>query len=191
MKTTFDIDAIAASANESSGGLSRRTFIRITSAGFALAAFGQATSAAEDDSRLFASAELNAFIEISTDGKVRIYSANAEMGQGIKTALPMVIAEEMGVRWEDVEVLQSPVDSAFGNQFAGGSTTVARTWDQMRQMGASAREMLISAGALVMEVPRDELTAAESRVTTPAGAIGLSDSWRLSPPSRKCRIPTR
>ncbi len=169
MKTTFDIDAITARANGSSAGLNRRSFIKITGAGLALAAFGPATSAAENDNRLFASAELNAFIELSTDGKVRIYSANAEMGQGIKTALPMVIAEEMGVRWEDVEVLQSPVDSAFGNQFAGGSTTVARTWDQMRQMGASAREMLISAGALVMEVPREELAAAESRVTHPSG----------------------
>jgi isoquinoline 1-oxidoreductase beta subunit len=114
--------------------------------------------------------DLNAFIQVGTDGKIRIYSANAEMGQGIKTALPMIIADEMGANWEDVEVLQSPVnEQAFGQQGAGGSTTIPRTWDQMRQMGASAREMFVSAGALVMEVDRDELTAANSRVTHTSG----------------------
>jgi isoquinoline 1-oxidoreductase beta subunit len=92
------------------------------------------------------------------------------MGQGIKTALPMIIAEEMGARWEDVEVLQSSVDQErFGRQGAGGSTTVTRTWDQMRQMGATAREMFISAGSLVMEVPREELKSADSQVTHTSG----------------------
>ena len=92
------------------------------------------------------------------------------MGQGIKTALPMIIAEELGARWEDVEVLQSEVDEArFGPQRAGGSTTIPRSWDQMRSMGAAAREMFISAGSLVMEVPRDELRAADSKVTHTSG----------------------
>ena len=108
--------------------------------------------------------------KLSSDGKITIYSANAEMGQGIKTALPMIIAEELGASWEDVEVLQSPVDeSRFGRQGAGGSTTIPRTWNQMRRMGASAREMFISAGALVMEVSRDELKTADSKVTHDSG----------------------
>ncbi|TDJ26233.1 MAG: xanthine dehydrogenase family protein molybdopterin-binding subunit [Gammaproteobacteria bacterium] len=129
-----------------------------------------AQAAEEDVDDLVITSELNAFITVSSDGKITIYSANAEMGQCIKTALPMIIAEELGASWEDVEVLQSPVDeSRFGRQGAGGSTTIPRTWNQMRRMGASAREMFISAGALVMEVSRDELKTADSKVTHNSG----------------------
>ena len=170
-------DAVVTSSRESSE-LSRRSFLKFTGLGggaIVLAAVvpaGRSSQllAQEDVQNLVASAELNAFISVSSDGRITIYSANAEMGQGIKTALPMVIAEEMGARWEDVEVLQAPVDeSVYGRQFAGGSTTVARTFDEMRRLGASAREMFISAGSLVMEVPREELKAADSRVSHQSG----------------------
>ena len=158
--------------------INRRSFLKLTGiagGGFVLASFapigrwGRALAAEEAPDRLVVSAELNAFIKLSSDGKITIYSANPEMGQGIKTALPMIIAEEMGARWEDVEVLQSPVNDRFGRQGAGGSTTIPRTWDQMRRMGASAREMLISAGSIVMELPRDELKAGDSKVTHTTG----------------------
>ncbi|MCB1684183.1 MAG: molybdopterin cofactor-binding domain-containing protein [Pseudomonadales bacterium] len=161
--------------------LSRRRFLKLAGTGgsaLVLAAVvpvgrhsGLQAQAIQDERvDLVASAELNAFISVSSDGKITIYSANAEMGQGIKTALPMVIAEEMGAAWEDVEVLQAPVDEeTYGRQFAGGSTTVARTWDQMRELGASAREMFISAGSLVMEVPREELHTEQSRVIHDTG----------------------
>jgi len=158
--------------------LDRRGFLKLSSiagGGLVLASVApaalQAQQAADADLAVpVAAAQLNAFIEVATDGTITIYSANAEMGQGIKTALPMIIAEELGARWEDVRVLQSPVDEEeFGRQAAGGSTTIPRTWDQMRTMGASAREMFISAGALVMEVPRTELKAADSKVTHTSG----------------------
>ena len=159
--------------------LDRRSFLKITGVaggGFVIAsvcptALAAVSAASEDaDEALVVTSELNAFIKVSSDGKITIYSANAEMGQGIKTALPMIIAEELGARWEDVEVLQSPVDeSRFGRQGAGGSTTIPRTWNQMRRMGASAREMFISAGALVMEVSREELKTADSKVTHGSG----------------------
>ena len=147
----------------------RRGFLRISGlagGGLVLAAVAPgAFSAAEDANQLVASTELNAFIKVSSDGQITIYSANAEMGQGIKTALPMIIAEELGAKWEDVQVLQSPVDEAvYGPQRAGGSRTIPRTWDQMRRMGASAREMFISAGSLVMELPREELKTQDSEV---------------------------
>lgn len=153
--------------------LPRRGFLKlsaITTGGFALATLANGTLLAAAPDAAVSTAELNAFIKVDTDGRITIYSSNPEMGQGIKTALPMIIAEELGAAWEDVEVLQSPVDEdAFGRQGAGGSTTIPRTWDQMREMGASAREMFISAGALVMEVPREELTAAQSKVTHTSG----------------------
>jgi isoquinoline 1-oxidoreductase beta subunit len=163
--------------DQAGGGLDRRSFIKLTSvggSGLLLASLApnvlSAAVAAPAEDTLLVSAELNAFVKITTDGKITIYSSNAEMGQGIKTALPMVIAEELGAKWEDVVVVQSPIDEArFGRHGAGGSTTVNRTFDQMRTMGASAREMFIGAGALVMEVPREELSAANSRVTHVSG----------------------
>ena len=149
--------------------IDRRAFLKLSGAlggGFVLAATSQGLLAESDDLvSTVGSAEINAFVSVSSDGKITIYSSNPEMGQGVKTALPMIIAEEMGANWADVEVLQSPVDSErFGRHGAGGSTTIPRTFNQMREMGASAREMFISAGAVAMELPRDELKAKESRV---------------------------
>ncbi len=173
-----DINQIASAVRSASRGtIDRRGFLKLTGlfgGGFVLAAALPRAFAAENSSDdavpLVQVNELNAFIKVTTDGRIQIYSANAEMGQGIKTTLPMIIAEEMGANWSDVEVLQSPVNELlFGPQMAGGSTTVPRTWDQMRQMGAAAREMFISAGALIMEAPREELTAANSRVTHTSG----------------------
>ncbi|MEM7017872.1 MAG: molybdopterin cofactor-binding domain-containing protein [Pseudomonadota bacterium] len=163
---------------EQQGRIGRRTFLQLSGVvggGFVLAAVAPALSAEEEKEgptaeQLTSTYELNAFVQISKDGKVTIYSSNPEMGQGIITALPMVIAEEMGVRWEDVEVLQSEIDAGrFGRHGAGGSTTVHRTWDQMRQMGAAAREMLIAAGSILMELPHKELTAADSKVSHASG----------------------
>ena len=169
-----DIHDLVQRALRTDAGLDRRSFLKLTGlsgAGLALAATAPVTlNAQEGDANPAADVELNAFVEVSTDGTITIYSANAEMGQGIKTALPMIIAEELGARWEDVEVLQSSVDEdRFGRQGAGGSTTVPRTFNQMRQMGASAREMFISAGSLVMEVPRAELKTENSQVVHTSG----------------------
>ncbi len=120
------------------------------SGGFAIAALAPDSLSDENAANLVSSAELNAFVSVSSDGKITIYSSLPEMGQGVNTALPMVIAEELGARWEDVEVLSAPLnEDDYGRQSAGGSTSIPRTWDQMRRMGASAREMFISAGSLV------------------------------------------
>ncbi|MCP5181575.1 MAG: xanthine dehydrogenase family protein molybdopterin-binding subunit [Pseudomonadales bacterium] len=167
------LDAIRG-ALRTHAGVDRREFLKlagITGGGFVLAAVApRGVFASEGTEKLVASAELNAFVHVSSDGKITIYSANPEMGQGVKTTLPMIIAEEMGADWRDVEVVQAPVDEArFGRQGAGGSTTVPRTWNQMREMGATAREMFISAGALVMEVPREELHAESSKVVHTSG----------------------
>lgn len=159
--------------------LGRREFLKLSGVlggGFVLAATVPGVTAqvgeakVDKDQVLVSSAELNAFIQVDREGKITIYSANPEMGQGIKTALPMIIAEELGARWEDVRVLQAPVDAErFGQQRAGGSTTIPRTFDQMRRMGASAREMFISAGSLVMESPREELKTENSQVVHTSG----------------------
>lgn len=110
--------------------------------------------------------ELNAYVQIQADGKVRIYAANPEVGQGVKTSLPMIVAEELDVNWDDVVVQNAPVDAAvFGAQFAGGSLSIPQRWDEMRKMGAMAKQMLISAAADQWDVPLAELTAKDSVVS--------------------------
>lgn len=124
----------------------------------------------EELGTLVRSKELNVYVQIASDGQITIFSANPEMGQGIKTTLPMIIAEEMGAKWEDVVVLEAPLDSSkFGMQGAGGSTSIPRNMDVMRRMGASAREMLIGAASLLMEVERQDLDARESKVVHTSG----------------------
>lgn len=154
--------------------MNRRQFLKATAlagGGMMLQIAIPAGSAlAKELGTLVGSAELDAYVKIASDGTITIYSANPEMGQGVKTALPMIIAEEMGAKWADVKVLQAPVNEArFGLQGAGGSTTVPRSFDLMRRMGATAREMLISAASEAMEVPKGELTARDSEVIHKSG----------------------
>ena len=128
------------------------------------------TALADARGALVKSKELNVYVEIASDGQITIYSATPEMGQGIMTSLPMIVAEEMGAKWEDVRVLEAPIDpSKYGMQGAGGSTSIPRNYDAMRRMGASAREMLIGAASLLMEVDRQDLEARDSRVIHSSG----------------------
>ncbi|HEY5647000.1 MAG TPA: molybdopterin cofactor-binding domain-containing protein, partial [Pseudomonadales bacterium] len=154
--------------------MDRRTFlgaVGLGGGGLLLASLLPGRILAEETlPELVVSGELNAYIKVTSDGRITIYSPHPEMGQGVKTALPMIIAEELGARWEDVEVLQAPLDEArFGRQGAGGSTTIPRNFDEMRRMGASARDMFISAGSLVMEVPKEELRTGDSKVIHDSG----------------------
>lgn len=153
--------------------MNRRSFLKVSAlagGGLMLELTLPVSAIAEELGTLVGSKELNAYIKIASDGQITIYSATPEMGQGIKTTLPMIIAEEMGAKWEDVVVLDAPIDTkTFGLQGAGGSTSVPRNFDIMRRMGASAREMLISAASESMEVNRNELEARDSMVVHTSG----------------------
>ena len=153
--------------------INRRNFLKVsalTGGGLMLEMTLPSALGAQELGTLIGSKELNVYVQIASDGTITIYSANAEMGQGIKTSLPMIIAEEMGAKWEDVVVLQAPIDSSkFGLQGAGGSTTIPRSFDLMRKMGASAREMLVGAASESMEVKRQDLQAIDSRVVHISG----------------------
>ena len=93
--------------------------------------------------------EPNGFLKIGTDNSILIYAKNPEIGQGVKTSLPMIIAEELEVDWEQIEVQQAnyKFDKSLGSQFAGGSTAIKNNWDALRKVGASAKAMLIQAAA--------------------------------------------
>jgi isoquinoline 1-oxidoreductase beta subunit len=142
-------------------GVSRREFLRasaIAGGGILLASYLEPLAAA--GSRLpFApsDASLNVFIRITPDGIVTIVSKNPEIGQGIKTALPMLVAEELDVEWKNVRVEQAPLDTkSFTQQFAGGSNATPSSWLPMRRAGAAGRAMLVAAAAAKWEVPASE-----------------------------------
>src|ERR1700678_402966 len=106
----------------------------------------------------------NAYVRITPDNKITIVLARSEMGQGVRTALPMILAEELEADWKQIEIEQAGASTLFGDQTTGGSASIRTTWDPMRKAGAAAREMLISAAALTWGVPRSGCTAENSSV---------------------------
>ncbi len=142
---------------------------------------------------------LNAWLKIGTDDSVTIVVSQAEMGQGISTTLPAVLADELGADWSRVKFENSPTDPAYRNprlnwQFTGNSESTTAFFDLMRQMGASAREMLIGAAANKWKVdPASWLpaTAKTARSFTPnrAGPRVLATSSK--PPRRLLPLPSR
>ena len=106
--------------------------------------------------------DINAFLKIGDNGIVTIMSPNPEIGQNVKTSMPMIIAEELDVSWDDVIVEQAPLDTQkYKRQLAGGSQSIRQGWQSLRMAGATARRMLLEAAAKQWEVSVDELTTSE------------------------------
>lgn len=146
--------------------MDRRSFLKMTAvAGGAFTlgfyekpfAFGQRPGAPELD--------VLAFVRIAPDGRVTVMAKNPELGQGVRTMLPMLVAEELDVDWKDVTVEQADLnEKAFGAQFAGGSMATPLNWDPLRRVGAAWRQMLTAAAAQSWNVPAAECTTAHARV---------------------------
>ena len=97
--------------------------------------------------------EINGFLKIGDNGMVTIMSPNPEIGQNVKTAMPMIIAEELDTDWNDVLVEQAPLNTdIFTRQLAGGSQSIRQGWESLRMAGATARHMLIAAAAQAWQV---------------------------------------
>jgi len=106
----------------------------------------------------------NAYLKIATDGQITVVVARSEMGQGVRTSLPMILAEELEADWQQIAIEQAGASTLYGDQTTGGSASVRTTWDPMRRAGAAAREMLISAAALQWGVPRSSCKAQNSAI---------------------------
>ncbi|HXW39651.1 MAG TPA: molybdopterin cofactor-binding domain-containing protein [Xanthobacteraceae bacterium] len=159
-----------------SRGTSRRGFLQASAAsGGMLLSFGLPRLPAAAASPQAASAALNAYVRIAPDETVTIVSKNPEIGQGIKTMLPMLIAEELDVDWQQVRTEQGLLDPAiYGRQVAGGSMATPLEWGPMRQVGAAARQMLIAAAAKRWNVAAEDCATASGRVVHKASGRSAS-----------------
>jgi len=158
--------------------VSRRDFVRVgaaAGAGLVLAVYlpgcrGRGGEVADTSSAPF---EPNAFLRIAPDDSVTIIVGRSEMGQGVATALPMLVAEELGADWSKVRMEFAPADHRYDNlafhaQGTGGSTSVRSSWKQMQMAGAAAREMLIAAAAATWGVNAASCRASNGAVEHPS-----------------------
>lgn len=110
--------------------------------------------------------DFNAFIKISDEGYVTIFSPNPEIGQGVKTAMPMIIAEELDVPWDKVSVAQGIYDPKnYQRQVAGGSQSIRSGWDALRRTGATTKQMLVNAAAITWGVEPHTCSASQGIIT--------------------------
>jgi isoquinoline 1-oxidoreductase beta subunit len=148
--------------SNSSSAIDRRAFIKAgTLAGGGLLVgtylrFGHSTAWAETLPVEAAAFTPNAFITITPAGAISIIAPNSEMGQGIRTSLPLIVAEELDVPWEQVAVVQGDLNAAYGRQMSVGSMSTPTNFAPLRRAGATARAMLIEAAAQTWGVPASE-----------------------------------
>jgi isoquinoline 1-oxidoreductase subunit beta len=182
MVTRISLDAAAKS------DVSRRAFLKasaLVGGGLLLDFYVPNLRAASPS----AGAVLNAYIRVMPDGIVTIMAKNPEIGQGVKTSLPMLIAEEFDVDWKNVRTEQALADGAkYAPQFAGGSTATPLNWEPLRRVGAAGRQMMIEAAANTWGVPAGECRTASGTVTHAASGRRLTYA-ELAPAAAKLAPP--
>jgi len=167
--------------------VSRRSFLAASLVGGAALTFEAKLAFAASGSAT--PAMLGAFITIEADNSVTILAKNPEIGQGVKTMLPMLIAEELDVAWSQVKIQQADDNyEKYGPQFAGGSMTTPLNWLPARQAGAGARAMLVAAAAQQWGVPAASLTTGEGKVLHAASGRSITYA-ALAPVAAKMAAP--
>jgi isoquinoline 1-oxidoreductase beta subunit len=149
--------------------LSRRNFLRISAAaggGVMIAGYFEPfTEVLAQIPATSPALTASAFITIASNGVVTLMAKNPDIGQGVKTHLPMLIAEELDVDWKDIRIQQADLDQVkYGPQNAGGSNATPTNWEPLRQVGAAGRQVILTAAAQTWNVPEAELTTASGRV---------------------------
>jgi isoquinoline 1-oxidoreductase subunit beta len=144
---------------------SRREFLKTSAAGGAglLLAFYLPANASTSDAPE-QSFKPNAYIAIDPPGDIRLVVTRSEMGQGVRTALAMILAEELDADWSRVKIEQGDCDPQYGDMTTGGSMSIRSTWDPLRKAGASARDMLLTAASETWGVTKDDCSAAGGSV---------------------------
>jgi isoquinoline 1-oxidoreductase subunit beta len=167
--------------------LSRRDFIATgIAAGAGLMIGFYLPHAGSSQKKIF---QPNAFLKIAPDGKITVTVARSEMGQGVWTSLPMILAEELEADWKQITIEQAGASTLYGDQSTGGSASVRTGWDPLRKAGAAAREMLVAAAALQWGVGRDTCKGENSAVLHPATNRRLSYG-ELATKAARLPIPT-
>jgi len=141
------------------GTYNRREFLKVSagvSAGFMVAINLNACSGDHRTGTKDGTFSPNAWLSITPDNNITVIIAEADMGQGVLTALPMLIAEELDADWSTIKVQLAPMDPVYGYQVTGGSDTIRKAWQPMREAGAVARAMLVNAAAQTWKVPASE-----------------------------------
>lgn len=173
--------------------VSRREFLQMSGA----AAAGLAIAVHLPSSAVAADFAPNVWVHIGEQGKVTLVVAKSEMGQGVFTALPAILAEELEVDLKDVSVQQALADRAkYGDQTTGGSTSVREGWLPLRKAGAAAREMLIAAAAQRWKVDASQCVAESGSVQHAAsgrkagyGELAVAAAALPVPPDPKLKDP--
>src|SRR4029077_15897438 len=121
--------------------VSRRDFLKITSAASAGLVLAVRVRGADSQDEY----PLGAFVDVGVDGIVTIYVSKSDMGQGVRTSLPMIVADEMDADLKHVRIRQADLDKKYGRMGTGGSSSIRTMWMPMRQAGSTARAMLVTA----------------------------------------------
>jgi isoquinoline 1-oxidoreductase subunit beta len=196
------LEVRALPTSHTSLSLGRRSFFKLAGAGAAGLVLGfhlGDPAFAAEQATDGTTQSLNAFIRIAPDNTITIYSKCPEIGQGIKTSFGVIIAEELDADWKHVVMEQAEINSKlYGYQGSGGSTSIPRAWDQLRQAGAGAKAMLVAAAARQWDVDASEITAQDSVLTHAAsgksatyGSLAAAAAEMPVPDPKSLKLKTR
>jgi isoquinoline 1-oxidoreductase subunit beta len=146
------------------GGIGRREFLRrsaVTGTGLVIAFYLPGRAGAADTNGNFAP---NAWLQIDPQGEISLWVARSEMGQGVRTSMSTILAEELEADWTHVKIVQADSEAKYGDMVTGGSASVRTGWEPLRKAGAAGREMLIAAAAKEWGVPVAECSARDEAV---------------------------